>query len=147
MGHQLDCCAGSGKLPPIQTPPPLPMTGIIQAHPEYDNLGPICDLSLDSIAAGNMRLLRHKRDKKLYAGKVIPRPKVSVLCYCTSKGAALNHRIWHGSLDLLACVCKRMSAIPRLRTAMPDLYAIRHQRPLMCLYLEDMITRLASSIV
>lgn len=51
----------------------------MHAHEEYDNLGPICDLSLDSIAAGNMRLLRHKRDRKLYAGKIIPRPKVLCL--------------------------------------------------------------------
>ena len=45
-------------------------------HGSYDNLGPICDITTHSIAAGAMRLLRHRGSGKLFAGKFISRPEV-----------------------------------------------------------------------
>ena len=45
-------------------------------HGSYDNLGPICDITTHSIAAGAMRLLRHRGSGQLFAGKFISRPEV-----------------------------------------------------------------------
>lgn len=69
------------------TPPPHTHTRNIHAHEEYDSLGPICDLPLDPIAAGKMRLLRYEKERKGCSGYA---PTVTMMKYAATSLKAVS---------------------------------------------------------
>lgn len=71
------------------TPTSLDVGEIKLNFDRYDNLGPLSDITAQSITLGAMRLLRRRDSGKLFAGKFIPRPEV---CLC-SGALGLPHAI------------------------------------------------------